>query len=80
MNEVNNAIVSLLKEVGQSGTSGTELSQLSGISHCKFKQEAKKLWDQGFLSGIPEDGCCGRGCRFMCVSYMEEDLIWRLIE
>lgn len=35
---------------------------------------------QGFLTGVREDRCCGRGCAFMCVSYTAEDRVWRLSE
>ncbi len=75
-----NVLVRFLKNSGSHGLHGAELKRLSSMPDDVFDIEAKRLWDQGRLSGIPEENCCGRGCRFMCMSYMEEDRIWRLME
>lgn len=75
-------IVSLLQDTGSSGCCGIDLQRLSGLSEDEFEFEkaSETLWDEGYLCGVREDSCCGRGCRFMCISYMEKDRIWRLIE
>ncbi|MBB6522502.1 hypothetical protein [Pseudoteredinibacter isoporae] len=77
--ENSNAIVRFLKNAGSHGLHGVELKRLSALPEAVFDHESKYLWDQGQLSGIPEENCCGRGCRFMCVSYMEEERVWRLM-
>jgi len=43
-------------------------------------QLGETLWDEGYLCGVRKESCCGRGCRFMCISYMEKDRIWRLVK
>ncbi|CAA0096320.1 Uncharacterised protein [BD1-7 clade bacterium] len=57
-----------------------DLKRLSGMPEDEFEKVSATLWDEGYLSRAREEGCCGRGCRFMCIFYMEQDRIWRLIE
>ncbi|MEZ8801220.1 hypothetical protein AB6D78_08510 [Vibrio splendidus] len=75
-----NIILRLLTGAGKAGLHCLELKRLSGLTEENFKLESTRLWGQGRLTGVREDRCCGRGCAFMCVSYMAEDRIWRLIE
>lgn len=73
-------IVSLLKDVGSSGCCGIDLKRLSGLSENEFEKVSETLRVEGYLCGVREEICCGRGCRFMCISYRDQDRVWRLIE
>ena len=73
-------IVSLLEDVGSSGCCGIDLQRFSGLPEDEFEKVSETFWNEGYLCGVREEICCGRGCRFMCISYMEMDRIWRLVE
>ncbi|VUD64467.1 hypothetical protein TDB9533_03323 [Thalassocella blandensis] len=73
-------ILSLLNLTGSSGLRGSELKRLSSMSNVELEKILKALWDQGYLSGVRDESCCGSGCRFMCVSYMDENRKWMVIE
>lgn len=74
------SIIVLLRVSGVKGCSGSEIKRRTGMSDMDFERVSKKLWEEGWLCGIRNEICCGRGCRFMCVSYMDENSTWRLIE
>lgn len=73
-----NPLICLLKEAGCLGLTGSDLKRKTGMSDEVFEEESDKLWLQRRLIGSRSDNCCGRGCGFMCVSYMEESHLWRL--
>lgn len=73
-------IIALLRESGVKGCSGLEIKRRTGMSDMDFTRVSKKLWEEGWLCGVRNEICCARGCRFMCVSYMNESCTWRLIE
>ncbi|WP_096753138.1 hypothetical protein [Phaeobacter gallaeciensis] len=74
------SIMGLLAEAGDAGLTGQELKRLTQMNDEEFTNESEKLWMRQRLTGIRENGCCGRGCGFMCVSYMELDQVWHLNE
>lgn len=74
------SIMGLLAEAGDAGLTGLELKRLTQMNDEEFNNESEKLWMRQRLTGIRKNGCCGRGCGFLCVSYMELDQVWRLIE
>lgn len=78
--QLSDTLFTLLHDAGSSGCYGVELQRLSRLSENEFVKASEALWNKGYLCGVREESCCGRGCQFMCISYMDKGRIWRLID
>jgi len=57
--DTSSVILRLLTEAGKAGLHCLELKRLSRLPEDLFNLEATRLWDQGQLTGVREDRCCG---------------------
>jgi len=71
-------ITHLFEQAGDSGLTYEDLKSELNIPINELKQLCEQLWQQGTLTGLRTGKCCGRGCRFMCVAYMDVSKKWRL--
>lgn len=71
-------ILKILNDAGDKGITGRDLMSKCHLGEEAFLRQSESLWGKMQLTGIRDESCCGRGCGFICVSYMEMNKKWKL--
>lgn len=76
---VNNALQNIL-QLHPKGVSVEDLKVSFNGLNAEFSSQAESLWTERCLTGSVNEGCCEGVCKEYCVSYMNENRIWKYVE
>lgn len=71
-------VIRILEDVGKKGALGREVFKHSNLSCKQFYLASKSIWNSAVVVGDISVGCCGDGCGEDCVSYLNQDMAWKI--